>query len=133
MNESGINSFDEFLLFYVAAGFLIGLLWAIFEAHVFLGPVHGIAQRRRGLRRLSPTLALLGVAHLAFALVAIDLTRSDETDQPADEPSRRRSAGLARAGAVAGVASLALACAPHVPVLSELSGLTALEEAIPWE
>src|SRR4051812_857627 len=133
MNEPGINSFDEFLLFYLAATFVIGALWVILEADVVLGPVTGIAERRRRHRRISPVLAVLGVAHVAFALVAMDVTRADESDQPADEPARRRTAALARAGAIAGVVALALVCASHVPALSEVPGIAAVEQAIPWE
>src|SRR4051794_2775547 len=128
-----MNSFDEFLMFYIAAGFVIGLLWAILEADIVLGPLDSLPKRRRRYQRLSPLLALLGVVHLAFALVAVDLTRADESDRPSSEPARRRLAALARAGALGGTLMLALACAPHIPALDAMPGLTALEQAIPWE
>jgi len=133
MNESGINSFDEFLLFYLAFAFVIGALWAILEADLLLGPSAGARQRRLRHRTLSYVLAPLGVAHIAFALIAMDINRADELDQPGDETVRRRAAWIARVGTLAGIVVLVALWAPHVPAFSEFPGMTAVEQTIPWE
>ena len=133
MNEPGINSFEEFLLFYLAAGFVICCLWAILEAHVLLGPADAAADRRSRQRTLSRVLALGGVVHAAFALVAVDLNRATDVEPAADERARRRAMTEARIGVIVGGALVLLLCIPHVPMLSELPGVSAIERAIPWE
>jgi len=133
MNEPGINSFEEFLLFYLAAGLVIGCLWASLEAHVLLGPADAAAARRARQRTLSRALAISGLAHAAFALVAVDLNRAADVEPAIDERTRRRALVEARIGMLAGCALVLLVCIPHVPVLSELPGLSAVERAIPWE
>ena len=133
MNEPGINSFEEFLLFYVAAGFVICCLWAILEAHVLLGPAGDAANRRARQRTVSRVLAVGGLAHAAFALVAVDLNRATDVEPATDERARRRALAEARIGAIAGVVLVLLLCVPHLPMLSDLPGVSAIERAIPWE
>ena len=133
MNEAGINSFEEFLLFYVAAGFVICCLWAILEAHVLLGPADAAADRRARQRSLSRVLAVSGVAHAAFALVAVDLNRAADVEPAVDERARRRALTEARIGVIVGCALVLLLCVPHVPVLSEFPGVSTIERWIPWE
>ena len=133
MNESGINSFEEFLLFYFAAGFVICCLWAILEAHVLLGPADDAAGRRTRQRSLSRVLAIGGIAHAAFALVAVDLNRAGDVEPATDERARRRALTEARIGLLAGCALALLLCVPHIPVFSALPGVSALERVIPWE
>jgi hypothetical protein len=133
MNEPGINSFEEFLLYYLAAGFVICCVWAILEAHVLLGPADTAADRRAQQRRLSRVLAIIGVAHAAFALVAVDLNRARDVEPATDERARRRALTEARIGVIVGGAAVFLLCLPHVPVLSEFPGVSAIERAIPWE
>ena len=133
MNESGINSFEEFLLFYLAAGFVIGCLWAILEAHVLLGPADAAADRRTRQRSLSRVLAIGGVAHAAFALVAVDLNRAGDVEPATDERARRRAQTEARIGLIVGCAVLVLLALPHVPVLEAFPGVSAIERLVPWE
>ena len=133
MNEPGINSLEEFLLFYLAAGFVICCLWAILEAHVLLGPADLAADRRARQRTLSRVLALGGIAHAAFALVAVDLNRAGDVEPATDERARRRALAEARIGVMAGGALVLLLCIPHVPGLSELPGVAAIERLIPWD
>ena len=133
MNEPGINSFEEFLLFYVAASVVICCVWAILEAHVLLGPADAAAERRSRQRTLSRVLAMTGVVHAALALVAVDLNRAADVEPAVDERARRRALTEARMGVVAGCAVVLLLCAPHVPVLSDFPGMSAIEQAIPWE
>lgn len=133
MNESGINSFEEFLLFYLAAGFVICCLWAALEAHVLLGPADAAADRRARQRALSRVLAIGGIAHAALALVAVDLNRTGDVEPAHDEPARRRALTEARIGVIVGAAVLLLVSLPHVPVLSALPGVSGVEGVIPWE
>ena len=133
MNESGINSFEEFLLFYLAAGFVICCLWAILEAHVLLGPADVAASRRARQRTLSRVLAVGGVVHAALALVAVDLNRAADVEPAIDERARRRALTEARIGVVVGCAVALLVCVPHVPVLSEFPGVSTVERLVPWE
>jgi len=134
MNESGINSFDEFLLFYLFSGFVIGLLWGILEADIVLGPVTEIGARRRRRRRLTRALAPLGALHIGFALLAADAARSDPDDEQASTEGHRRRAALeARMCLVVGLAVLAVATLPHVPGFDDAPGMAALVDAIPWE
>jgi hypothetical protein len=133
MNESGINSFDEFLLFYLSFGFLVGLLWGILEADIVLGPVNEIASRRRRRQRLTRALAPLGALHVGFALLAADAARREPDDEQATDGHRRRAALEARLCLGIGLAVLALAAAPHLPGFDDAPGMTALVDAIPWE
>jgi hypothetical protein len=133
MNELGINSFEEFLLFYLAAGVVIGALWVILEAHVLLSPIGAEAGRRARQQRLSRVLAAAGLLHVGFALVAMDLSRSDDIEPAVNERARRRASAQARWGAVAGVVVLAVLCTPHLPLPSELPGVAAIEQLVPWE
>jgi len=133
MNEPGINSFEEFLLFYLAAGFVICCLWAALEAHVVLGPAATAADRRARQRTLTRVLAIGGIAHVALALVAVDLNRADDVEPATDERVRRRALAEARIGVIAGCGLVLLVCLPHVPVLSAFPGVSALEGVIPWE
>src|SRR3954451_2217746 len=110
MNEPGINSFDEFLLFYLAFAFVIGALWVILEADLLLGPSDTADERRQRHRRPSYGLLPPGLVHVAFALIAIDVNRADDLDAPSAEPQRRRAAALARWSAVAGVVVFAALC-----------------------
>lgn len=93
MNESGINSLEEFLLFYLFAGFIVGSLWVILEADVTLSPIALVDARRRRARRIARALAPLGLVHVGFALLATDFAKSDVEEDPseADDRSRRRA------------------------------------------
>ena len=133
MNEPGINSFEEFLLFYLAAGFVICCVWAALEAHVVLGSADTAADRRARQRTLSRILAIGGIAHAGLALVAVDLNRADDVEPATDERVRRRALAEARIGVIAGCGLVFLLCVPHVPVLSAFPGVSALEGVIPWE
>jgi hypothetical protein len=135
MNERGINSFEEFLLFYVFAGFIVVLLWAVLEADIVLGPVRETAERRARRLRISRVLAPLGVVHVGFALVAADAARSDP-DDAADEPAtrrRRRAAAEASAFLAVGIVVLLVASSAHLPLLQDVPGARILGEVIPWE
>lgn len=135
MNERGINSFDEFLLFYVFAGFIALLVWAVLEADIVLGPVSQSARGRTRRLRLSRLLAPLGVVHVGFALLAADAARHDPDDildAPA-EARRRRAAREARAFLVVGLVVLLAVSSSHVPMLLDAPGASALADAIPWE
>ncbi|HEX4819980.1 MAG TPA: hypothetical protein VFV00_07215 [Acidimicrobiales bacterium] len=133
MNESGINSFEEFLLFYIATGFVIGCVWAVLEAHVLLGPADAAADRRARQRALSRVFAIGGIAHAAFALVAVDLTRASDVEPATDERARRRAQTEARLGLVVGCAVILLLSLPHIPVLGAFPGVSAIEGLAPWE
>jgi hypothetical protein len=102
MTESGINSFEEFLLFYLASAFTIGALWAVLEYDVLLGPEAGIGQRRTRQLRIMRALAPLGVLQPAFALIAMDASRNDDVGEAADERLRARVARESRLCAVVG-------------------------------
>lgn len=134
MTERGVNSFDEFLLYYVFAGFIIGALWGVLEAHILLGPIATAGDRRARQRRLTRFLAPLGIAHPAFALIAIDVNRREE-DEPSGvhEETRRRNLAEAKFFALAGGVLLAVCCAPHLPAVQSFPGIEAVERAIPWE
>lgn len=99
MTESGINSFDEFLLFYLFAGFVVALLWAMLEADVVLGSVTDDRRRRERRLRVTRLLAPLGIAHVAFALVALDAARLPG-DDPVDGTTRARHQRAATEAAV---------------------------------
>jgi len=86
MNESGINSFDEFVLFYLFAGCIVGLLWAVFEADVVLGPISTYGRRHARRLRLTRWLAPLGQR-------SVDRQRC----------ARSASSGGDRGGVVAGI------------------------------
>lgn len=95
MNESGINSVEEFALFYLFVAFVIGALWVILEADVVLGSVHELAARREKRLRVSRVLAPLGALHIGFALIAWDAARRDPEAPPhPDNERRRRRAAL---------------------------------------
>ena len=76
MNESGINSFEELMLLYFFAGYVIGWLWAVLEAGVVLGPVAEYGQRHARRLRIARWLVPLGAVHVAFALIALDASRT---------------------------------------------------------
>jgi hypothetical protein len=134
MNEGGINSFEEFLLFYLFAGFIISLLWTILEADVALGPVSEIAERRSRRLRITRVLAPLGVVHVAFALLAADAARRDADDVAAPtDRARGRAVREATAFVLAGIVVLLAAASPHLPILQDAPGASALAEALPWE
>ena len=101
MTESGINSFEEFLVFYLATGFLLGALWAVLESDVLIGPEAGIGTRRTRQLRIMRMLAPLGVVQPAFALIAMDASRRDDVMESADQRLRTRVAREARLCAVA--------------------------------
>jgi hypothetical protein len=107
MTESGINSFEEFLLFYLATGFIIGALWAVLEYDVLIGPESDIGQRRTRQLRIVRLLAPLGIVQPAFALVAMDASRRDDVVESADQRLRARVARESRWCAVAGALLLA--------------------------
>jgi len=135
MNESGIDSFDEFVLFYLFAGCIVGLLWAVLEADVVLGPIDTYGRRHARRLRLTRWLAPLGVVHIAFALIALDATRAPSEvsiDSGARAVHRRAviEAGLSLA---LGVVLLLLVTGPHLPVLQELPAVDALARSAPWE
>jgi hypothetical protein len=106
MNESGINSFEEFLLFYLATGFVIGALWAVLEYDVLGGPEAGIGQRRTRQLRITRMLAPLGVVQPAFALIAMDASRRDDVVALSDQRLRTRVAREARLWTAVGFAVL---------------------------
>jgi hypothetical protein len=135
MNERGINSFEEFLLAYLFAGFIVSLLWAILEAGVVLGPVDGTADRRTARRRISRMLAPLGIVHVGFALLAADAARPDPDDSAnaLTDRHRGRAATEAKAFLAAGIVVLLAISSPHLPMLDDLPGASALVEALPWE
>ena len=139
MNERGINSFEEFLLFYLAAGLVVGALWVILEADVLLGPMRTLGERRLRQRRIARLLAPLGVLHPGFALISLDANRRDDAvdgtgaTEPSVEVRRRRAASEARACAFAGVAVLFAICLPHLPGLSEFPAVDTFAEVLPWE
>lgn len=74
MTESGINSFPELVLLYSGIGFLLTLVWAYLLADAVLGDGPSTRVGAVWLRR-SRLFALLGVAHVGFALIAWDLGR----------------------------------------------------------
>ena len=135
MNERGINSFEEFLLFYVFAGFIVVLLWAVLEADIVLGPVSETAERRARRLRISRLLAPLGVVHVSFALLAADAARPDP-DDATDEPAirqRRRATAEASAFLAVGIVLFLVASSSHLPLLQDAPGVRILGEVIPWE
>ena len=109
MNQPGINSFEEFLLYYFFAGIIVGALWVILEADIVLGPVSGEPDRRATRLRLTRALAPLGIVHVGFALIAADAARAstDEDARAHDDHARRRAAIEARAFLALGVLALA--------------------------
>ena len=111
MNESGINSFEEFLLLYLFAGLIIGALWVILEADVLLGPVDEAEARRRRRLRITRALAPLGVAHIGFALLAASAARRDPEDhlEEAVDGRCRRATVEARIFLVLGLVAVGLA------------------------
>ena len=134
MNESGINSFDEFLLLYLYSGFIIGLFWVILEADIALGPVTERAARHRRRLRLTRALAPLGALHVGFALLASGAARPDPDDErAASDTSCRHAAREARLFLCIGLAVLGLAMLPHLPVVADAPGMTVLTSALPWE
>ncbi len=133
MNEPGINSFDEFLLFYVAATLLIGAVWVILEADVLLGPTESAPNRRRRQRPILHVLAVLGSLHPACAAIAWDAARVED-DAPANvRTDAARVRRRAKTAAVIGLVLLALLCASHLPGVAELPGVDAAAGVIPWE
>jgi hypothetical protein len=133
MNESGINSFEEFLLFYFFAGFIVLLLWGSLEADIALGPVAETDIRRRRRQRLTRVLAPLGVLHIAFALLAADAARAYPDGEQQAYGRQQRAALEARICLGLGLAVLTMAALPHVPGFENAPGLAALIETIPWE
>lgn len=135
MNESGINSFDEFVLCYLSAGFVVGLLWAVLEADVVLGPVAEDGRRRARRLRVTRWLAPLGIAHIAFALIALDASRAPSDEAAGGEAlaSHKRAATEAWLSLALGLIVLVMATAPHLPVLQELPAVDALARRAPWE
>ncbi len=132
MNESGINSFEEFVLFYAAVTLLIGALWVMLEADVLLAPVADWGRRRARQRPLLHLLVLLGALHPACSLVVMDACRRDPLSS-GEDGAAPTAARAARYTAVAGVAVFAVACAPHVPVLQDLPGVDGVVGVLPWE
>ena len=135
MNESGINSFEELMLFYFFAGYVIGLLWAVLEAGVVLAPVAEYGRRHARRLRLTRWLAPLGAVHIVFALIALDASRISGDDAVAREVSavHRRPATEAALSLALGLVVLLLVAAPHLPVLQELPPVDALARRAPWE
>jgi hypothetical protein len=133
MNEPGINSFEEFLLFYFAVTLVVGALWVVLEADVQLGPTDTEVQRRRRQRPVLHVLTALGVLHPACAVVAFDASRPEEDMSAVDAVDARRMRRRARTAMVVGTGLFALLCAPHLPILAELPAIGTLNEALPWE
>lgn len=135
MSESGINSFDEFLLFYLFSGFVIALLWAVLEADVVLGPIGDFAGRHARRLRVTRWLAPLGIVHVAFALVAYDASRfpNDELVSSTVDQDRRRAAVEATVFLAVGAVLFLLVAGPHLPVLQELPAADAISRRTPWE
>jgi hypothetical protein len=134
MNERGINSFEEFLLVYLVAGFLIGGLWVVLEADIVLSSASGTAERRARRRRICRLLAPLGVVHVGFALLAADAARRDADDiaDASTDGRRRRAAAEAATFLFAGMVVLLAASSPHLPMLHDAPGASTLAELIPW-
>jgi hypothetical protein len=133
MNEPGINSFDEFLLLYLAVTVVVGAVWVILEAHVLLGPTGTAPDRRRRQRPVLHALTVLGVLHPACSVIAWDAARVEDGTAAVDATDAARMRRRARATTAVGLVALALLCAPHVPVLGGLPGVGAVGGAIPWE
>ncbi|GEM_PF-3590465 len=133
MNEPGINSFDEFLLFYVAATVLVGAVWVILEADVLLGSTATALTRRRRQQPLLAVLTVLGVVHPACAAIAFDAARVDEDTPAGDVADLERLRRRAKVTALIGVGLLGLLCAPHLPIVSEIPAVESLAASIPWE
>lgn len=72
----GLGSFDELILLYGWAGFIVALLWGCLEADVVLGDVEGWPAREVARLRRTRLLAPLGVIHIAFALLALSAARA---------------------------------------------------------
>ena len=133
MNDPGINSFEEFLFFYLAATMLIGAVWVMLEADVLLGATATAAHRRSRQQPILHLFCALGALHPACGILALDAARGED-DVPAEaaavvERIRRR----AKASTLIGIGVFALLCAPHVPVVGELAAIEPLVAAIPWE
>lgn len=135
MDDSGINSFEEFLFFYFVAGFIIGLLWGVLEAHVLLGPFATTTRRHAWRLRLTRWLAPFGIAHVAFALVALAACQppSDAPMVPEIASRAHCAAREARVFLVLGLVAVVLLASPHLPVLQDVPRLTVLGERAPWE
>jgi hypothetical protein len=108
MNERGINSLTEFLLFYAFGGLIIGALWAALEADVLLGNASKSTEARARRRRITRRLAPLGVLHVGFALLAMHASGVDPEGSDDEPVARRRAAREARVFLALGVVAVAL-------------------------
>jgi hypothetical protein len=134
MTESGINSFEEFLLFYAFFGFVLALVWGILEAGIVLSGVP-VSEERSLLAarlRISRWMAPLGLLHIGFAVIAWDATRGrPDHDGPVD--GARRASIEARFCFGLSVAVLALLIAPHVDGVSAVPVVGDIGTRAPWE
>src|SRR5690242_10970655 len=95
----GLGSLDELLFMYLFAGFIALLVWAWLEAEVVLGDVEHWPEREVARLRRTRVLAVLGVVHVAFAVVALSAARAHGREEPPAGPTRTQRRAMVEAAA----------------------------------
>ena len=110
MSEPGIGSVEELLFFYAFFSFVHVMLWAAVSADVVVTvPPTDVVRREATRRRIGRAIAVLGVVHVGFAVVAFDVARfRPDGGPPVDAAKRHRAMAEAVVSFVAGLVSLGL-------------------------